>query len=457
MRRGRPKYKRVRYGRQACDFCFAPGFGSSIFVFVPTPYGVPPASSPARSPVRFPGWRIAWALAITQTVGYGVLTYSFGVFTLPMELETGWTRAQTSGAFSLALLVSGLAAFPVGRWVDTRGARGIMSIGSLIGSALVLLWSFVTSLPALYLVQAGIGLVMAAVLYDVAFTVIATWFRRDRIRAMLLVTMVAGLASTIFIPLATLLVETFGWREALRILALLLAVLTVPLHALVLRDNPRRLGFEPDGGRAGQAGNRASGDTEERSVTARAAFRSRVFWWLAAAFTLDSIANIGVVAHVVPLLTERGYAPGVVAMVAGSIGVMQVLGRLVFAPATRRISLGVLAVWTYGLRAVALVILLLVPGTWGLWLFAAIFGVANGASTLARAGLVAETFGPAHFGSITGSMTTMVSLLHTVAPLSVGLLRVRTGSYEIAVWLLIGVAALAAFAAWRARTQAPPA
>src|SRR5690554_3012295 len=164
-----------------------------------------------------------------------------------METELGWTRAQTSGAFSLALLVSGLAAFPVGRWVDARGARGLMSVGSLAGSLLVLLWSFVTSLPALYLVQAGIGLVMAMVLYDVAFTVIATWFRRDRIRAMLLVTMVAGLASTIFIPLATFLVETLGWREALRVLALLLAVLTVPLHALVLRDHPRRLGFEPDG------------------------------------------------------------------------------------------------------------------------------------------------------------------------------------------------------------------
>lgn len=60
------------------------------------------------------GWRIAWALAVTQTVGYGVLLYAFGVFTLPMETELGWSRAQTSGAFSLALLLSGIAAVPVG-------------------------------------------------------------------------------------------------------------------------------------------------------------------------------------------------------------------------------------------------------------------------------------------------------------------------------------------------------
>lgn len=413
-----------------------------------------PEPVPTARAVTFPGWRIAWALAITQTVGYGVLTYAFGVFTLPMETELGWTRAQTSGAFSLALLVSGLAAFPVGRWVDSRGARGLMSIGSLVGSILVLLWSFVTSLPALYLVQAGIGLVMSAVLYDVAFTVIATWFRRDRIRAMLLVTMVAGLASTIFIPLATGLVEAFGWREALRILALILAVLTIPLHALVLRDNPRRLGFEPDGRKLGTPQTSTPGsEPDERSVTARTALRSRVFWWLSSAFTLDSIANIGIVAHVVPLLIERNHAPAVVAVAAGSIGLMQVLGRVVFAPATRRIPLGLLAVWTYSLRVMALLILLFIPGTAGLWLFAAAFGVANGASTLARAGLVAQTFGPAHFGAINGSMTTMVSLLHTVAPLSVGLIRSQTGSYEPALWLLIGLAAMAAFAAWRARVQ----
>ena len=64
------------------------------------------------------GWRIAWALAVTQTVGYGVLYYAFAVFTLPMEAEFGLSRAQTSAAFSFGLLVAGLAAVPVGRWVD---------------------------------------------------------------------------------------------------------------------------------------------------------------------------------------------------------------------------------------------------------------------------------------------------------------------------------------------------
>src|SRR5690554_7722324 len=100
------------------------------------------------------GWRIAWALAVTQTVGYGVLYYAFSVFTLPMEAELGLNRAQTAGAFSLSLLLSGFAAMPVGRWVDANGARSLMSIGSTADALLVLLWSFVTNLPGLYAVHA---------------------------------------------------------------------------------------------------------------------------------------------------------------------------------------------------------------------------------------------------------------------------------------------------------------
>ncbi len=406
--------------------------------------------------MSFYGWRIAWALAVTQTVGYGVLYYAFAVFTLPMEAELGLSRAQTSAAFSLGLLVAGLAAVPVGRWVDARGARAPMSIGTAAAVALTFGWSFVDGLTRLILIQAGIGLTMALTLYDVAFTVIATWFRRDRIRAMLIVTTVAGLASTVFVPLATALVETVGWREALRWLALLLGAIAFPLHALVLRDHPRRLGLEPDGGpvrsRADRYPTPSLAAPPEVSVGTRQALRSGVFWWLSTAFALDRVAIVAVAAHAVPMLLERGYAPALVAAVAGSIGLMQVVGRLLFAPATNRASLVHLAALTYVVRAGALLGLLLVPGAVGLWGFAALFGLANGASTLARAGLVADAFGPVHYGTINGAMTSLMAVAQTAAPLAVGALHVRTGGYDAALWALSVVALLAALAVSRVRT-----
>ncbi len=425
--------------------------------------------------MKFHGWRIAWALAVTQTVGYGVLYYAYSVFTVPMEAELGLTRAQTSGAFSLGLLLSGLAAMPIGRWVDARGARVPMSVGSLLGAVCVLLWSYTDSLTGLFLTQAGIGLAMGLTLYDVAFTVLAAWFRRDRIKAMLVVTMVAGLASTIFVPVATAALEGFGWRGALRLLALVLAASCIPLHSLVLRDHPRRLGQEPDGAFRVRPGSEAASgaasavaaptaapsasavsavDPPEHAIGTREALRSGLFWWLTAAFVADRLAIVAIAAHSVPLLLERGYAPALVAAVAGTIGFVQVVGRVVFAPAARVFSLYTLAVGTYLTRVVALIVILVWPGGAGLWLFAALFGLANGASTLARGGLVGEAFGSANYGSINGTMATFIAASGTVAPLGVGLLHVRTGGYDAALWLLVGAGVVAAFAAQKARGAA---
>lgn len=374
---------------------------------------------------------IAWALAVTQTIGYGVLFYAFAVVTLPMEAELGWTRAQTSGAFSLMLLLAGAAAWPIGRLVDRRGARGLMTLGSAVGGGLVFAWSTVTSLPQLYVVQAGIGLVLAAVTYEVAFTVLAQWFRRaHRIRALLIVTTLAGLASTIFVPLTQTLVDDVGWRTALRVLAVVLWVGTVPLHALVVRRAPDPAPEDRDLSDA------------EASVAAAEAWRGGTFWWLTVAFALDRMVTVAIGAHAVPLLLERGHPAALVATVAGSIGLLQVVGRLIFAPAARHVSLARLTVVTFAVRLASLAALLLLPGGVGLFAFAALFGLSNGAATLASAGLVAETFGPRHYGAIRGSMTSAATLLQTVAPLAVGALRVASGDYVGALVALIVLAAI---------------
>lgn len=237
-------------------------------------------------PTPYYGWSLTWALAITQTVGYGVLYYGFGVFIKPMEAEFGWSREATSGAFSLALLIAGLAAIPVGHCVDRRGARALMTAGSVLAALTLLGWSRIQGLGGLYLVALGLGLAMSAVLYEVAFTVIAVWFRRERHRAMLVVTLTAGLASTIFIPLVTWLVGALGWREALTVLALIVTLLTIPLHALVLRHQPQDLGLLPDGFPQTPENPRPT----EPSISARAAFGMSAFWWLVVAVAVARMA-----------------------------------------------------------------------------------------------------------------------------------------------------------------------
>src|SRR5215208_5071610 len=147
------------------------------------------------------GWVLVITLGITETITWGIVYYGFTVFLPAMEAELGWSRGEMSGAFSLAILLSGVCAAPVGRWLDTRGPRLLMTGGSMAASLLLLALSQVTSLVQLYIVWALIGITMAAVLYEPAFAVVTAWFERKRSQALTAVTLMAGFASTIFMPI----------------------------------------------------------------------------------------------------------------------------------------------------------------------------------------------------------------------------------------------------------------
>ena len=151
-----------------------------------------PGRSRGPTGALYYGWVLVGALGITEAISWGVLYYAFSVFLAPMEAELGWSRGATTGAFSLALVVSGIAAVPVGRWLDRHGGRLLMSVGSVVGTLLVLAWAGSDNLLLFYLIWAAIGLVMATLLYEPAFAVVAVWFDHKRARALTALTLIAG-------------------------------------------------------------------------------------------------------------------------------------------------------------------------------------------------------------------------------------------------------------------------
>ena len=198
-------------------------------------------------PKLYYGWIVVGALAITEPISWGILFYGFGVLLTPTQLEMGWTQAEMTGAFSLMLLISGIAAVPVGHWLDRHGARGLMTLGSCLAVLAIIAWAQVQTLFGFYLLWSAIGIITAMILYEPAFAVTAAWFVRQRSQALTVLTLGGGLASVIFVPLITWLIDQYGWRTALWQLAILLAVTTIPLHALLLRRSPAAVGLYPDG------------------------------------------------------------------------------------------------------------------------------------------------------------------------------------------------------------------
>jgi MFS family permease len=358
----------------------------------------------------------------------------------------GWSRAQVSGALSMMLVVSGLAGLWVGRWLDEHGPRLLMTAGSVAAVPLVIAWSQVRDLVSFYVIWICIGVAFAAVNYGPAFATMIVWFRRDRSRALTLVTLVAGFSSTVFVPLAAWLVSVQGWRAALVTLAVLLGVLTIAPHALLLRRRPADIGLGVDGDPLG-SGDGVTTALPELSASFREALRHPTFKWLALAFALYAL-GVGVPVHLVAYLGDHGYPLAFAAAATGGIGAAQVLGRLLFAPLERRLAPRTVSLLIYIGQPLALLILLFVPSELGIIAFVVLFGAARGAETLVRSTIVAGLYGPRRIASIAAVLTLATTLTQAIAPVSLGAVYDSVRSYVPGFWALIALSLVAAVAVY---------
>ncbi|MGB1285762.1 MAG: MFS transporter, partial [Aggregatilineales bacterium] len=401
----------------------------------------------------FYGWYMVAALATTVTVSYGILLYAFSVFITPIEAEMGWSRAEITGALSLGFLVWGGVSIPVGNWLDKYGARALMSIGAIAATLLIWAWALVTDLTTFYLIWFGLGITMSMLFYDPAFTLIAKWFKQYRNRALTIVALAGGFASTIFLPLTTSLMEAYGWRVAVLILGAIVGMINIPLHVLVLRRFPADMNLYVDGASEPP---KAETGIEQHDSSIGEALRNSALWWMIVAFSLILLSSSAIRVHFIPLLLDRGFDATFAAWIAGFIGVMQVIGRFIFIPLEKRMGIKQVTLIVFGLQLAVLFILLL-PGTGEniIMFFVAVFGTSAGMSTLIRPSLLADIFGTAQYGRINSVMAFFMILALTVAPVGAGILYEQSGDYQSTIIFAIILTGLALLALLRVSINPP--
>jgi predicted MFS family arabinose efflux permease len=252
-------------------------------------------------------------------------------------------------------------------------------------------------------------------------------------------TLVAALASFIFLPTSQALIDAYGWREALLVLSAILAVATVPLHVLILRK-PDRESAEPS------------------SVLPSEALRTSSFWLLSTAFVLASLATIAMTVHAIPFLLERGYSAAFAAFAVGLIGISQIPGRVLFGPLARWLSPGAANAGVFVFIAVGIALVVGIDSTGTILAGLVLLGMGNGMATLARALTIADHYGTTGYGAIAGVAAAMTTAARAAGPVVAALAAAAT-SYQALLWLLVGFAATAAAcarAADRCRVSAAP-
>ncbi|MDX3415849.1 MFS transporter [Streptomyces sp. MD20-1-1] len=373
------------------------------------------------------------ALCVTQIVSWGILYYAFPVLNPQITAATGWPVQVTTAAFSLALAVSALAGIRVGRILDRRGPRAVMTIGSTLG---VISLTTVSAAPDLAVFTAGwmlAGLAMAATFYQPAFAALTRWWAPDHVRALTVVTLAGGLASTVFAPLTAALADHLSWRHTYLVLAGVLAAVTIPVHALAL-GAPWPHAPAAAASRAGEA--------------AAEIGRSRPFVLLAAAFTLSAFAMYAVVVALVPLLLERGYTAGQAAWVLGIGGAGQTLGRTLYAALARRTTATARTTILIALGGLSTAAFAVVPGPYALLIAVSVAaGMVRGNLTLLQATAVTDRWGATHYGRLSGLLAAPATTAAALAPFAGAALTAPLGGYGPLFLLLAAVSMAAALTA----------
>ena len=386
-----------------------------------------------------------------------------------VSADTGWSTSTAFGAFSVGLLASAVAAPRVGRLLDRHGPRVVMSWGSVLG---VLALLGVAAAPNLFwfvLAWVVVGLAQSATLYPPAFAALTRWYGPRRVAAITTLTLAGGLAGTVFAPVTALLLRHLSWQESTVVLALVLAVVTIPLHVLALTPawsaTPRRARVD-ERERAAESGTETENENEDETenededeiedetdrVYVRRTARSRPFVFLLATLGLAGFGLFGATINLIPFLTERGVGHESAAVIFGLVGVGQLAGRFGYPSLSARLAAPVRATVVLGLGAAMLLVLAVATGPLALLVAASIgAGAARGIYTLLQATSVSDRWGTRSFGALNGIATVPTTTAMVIAPAGGAFLAEWVGSYTTAFSLLAGLTLLGALLALGSR------
>lgn len=393
------------------------------------------AERPARLGGRiFYGYWVTTAGFMLCVINGGLYFYGFGAFFRIITEELGTSRAVLAGAFALARLEGGLIG-PIEGWlIDRFGPRRVLLTGIPLMALGLVLMSFVDSVAMFYVVFIfflSFGSSLSSVAPSAAAVV--NWWDKKRSRMLGIMLSGNGLGSAM-VPVVTLLIVQFGWRQALLILAAIVLTAGIPLASL-MRHKPEQYGYLPDGEppapRSEEPG-APPAPLEEDGLTARQALRTPAFWLMSFAFSIRVGVTGSVALHFIPFLQDIGTGLGTAGLMLTAIGVVGITGRLAFG------WLGDLFpkryVVTGGLCSLALGLLVLAFSTelWHVAIALVLYAPAYGGLATMMFAMRSEYFGRRSFATIQGFMGSVLVLGTVSGPIYAGWIFDVTNSYRIA-------------------------
>jgi MFS family permease len=367
--------------------------------------------------------------------------------------EFGWSRGLASGAQTVSLILSGLAAPAVAIFIMKKGSKKAIVVGNLMCIAGLILLAYQQHIWQLYLgigVLLGLGVAIGGML--AMMTVTNNWFVMKRPVALALSMAAMGFSGIFINPSLMAMIEKLGWRNAYLIMAVLALLFCVIVPALFLVNKPEDLGQVPDGPVKAKIGEMKPGAMPHKNLyktpvdfTAREALRTRTLWLLVIYGALQGFVGMGSGTHIIAYQFDIGISAITASLVGSVFSAVMGISQLGIGFLGLRIKMHTLAVSSMLLGLIGFSILLFAKSFSMMVVYAVVFGISMGIQFIAIGNLYPDYFGVSEFPKIMGytmPFNTFVSALG--APVA-GYIRDKTGSYVPAFRVLLVLLAISFF------------
>ena len=390
----------------------------------------------------FYGWWIVVGAFLLNFVGIGIIMNTMGVFIKPVAESLGFTRGGFTLYFTIAALSMMVMAPVMGKLLERYDIRIIMTVCTTMMAASFALFSQCQTLTQFYIAAVFLGIGSAGSHIIPVSMMITNWFVDKRGLAMGIVFAATGVGGLIFNPLANWIIINYSWQATFLTFGLIIGAISIPTAIFIVRAKPADMGLLPLGGEAALSRQSA---TEMEGLTATQAFRSSAFWLLALIILLIAIANMGVLHHIVPYLTDLGFSSTTATMLMSLHMTMLVFGKVLVGGLADR---GLLKAYLICMIGLVISISLLYGAQW-MWIaivFSVLFGLSIAVRTVIPPLMTARVLGQKHFAVIYGFLNIFTTLGTAIGvPLS-GFIYDWTKSYSLAFALYIGICLIAAAA-----------
>ena len=387
------------------------------------------------------GWLVVIACGVIATFSWGLGFYGLGVYLHTLSRLHGWSAGLISVAVTAYYTLSAVCLVFVGGFNDRYGPRGVLTYGVVTMAGAVALLGQITAPWQLFAVYLVLATAWACLSLTGISSTLLPWFGRRQGLAMTLALTGASVGGMVLVPILVALVQRHGFPAATATMGAALLVIGLPL-VLVIGGRPTAAQVAQEISGAGAAVAPEEGSRQSREWTRQEVLRVPLLWTLMVPFGLSLAAQVGFLVHQISVL-EPHVGESRAALTVSATTIAALLGRIALGVLSDRVDLRRLSAVNIGAQGAALGVMAAWPSPAIVVAASLVFGLGVGNLITLPPLLARVEFGQRSFGTVFGLVGAATQVGVAVGPGLVGLLRDALGSYQPALWCLVGLECLA--------------